>query len=202
MKQQDRIALFDSQAEHYDKRRKKRSFDHKWRKELLSLARGKILEVSVGTGANFKFYSPDIHVTAVDASPAMIAKAIIAADEYGIKADFITSFAEDLVFPPESFDTIVSTLSLCTYDDPLGVLNFFNLWCKKDGLILMLEHGTSRYKLIHWLQDRFDRFQYRRIGCHTNRKILDIVKHSDLKIEMTKRKALGILYIVHAKPGR
>ena len=199
---EERIDLFNSQATHYDRRRKKkRSFDQKWRKELLSYAKGKILEISAGAGANFRFYPSDVKITAVDASPAMISKAIIAADECGAKADFITSFVEDIAFPRESFDTVVSTLSMCTYDDPLNVLNLLNQWCKKDGLILLLEHGASKYKFIRWFQDRYDRFQYRRIGCHTNRNILDIVSHSDLEIIISKRRAMGILYIIHAKPG-
>ena len=199
---QDRIALFNSQANQYEKRRKKKkSWDNKFRKELLSFSRGKILEVSAGAGANFRFYPPGVSITAVDASPAMISKAIIAADDCGVKADFITSFVEDLAFHRENFDTIVSTLSLCSYDDPIKILNIFNLWCKKDGVILLLEHGASKYRFISWFQDRYDRFQYRRIGCHSNRDILDIVKRSDLEIKISKRRALGILYIIQASPG-
>jgi len=70
------IKLYDKQAAQYERlRKKKKSFDDKWRKRLLSFAKGKILEVSVGAGANFKFYPIDAEVTAVDISADMIEKA-------------------------------------------------------------------------------------------------------------------------------
>jgi len=132
----------------------------------------------------------------------MIEKAKEAAADADIKATFITSSVEDLNFETGSFDTIVSTLSLCAYNDPVHLLNLFNRWCKKNGLILLLEHGVSRYKLFHWLQNRFDNLQYRRIGCHANRDILHIVKDSGLKIKMYERKLFGIMYLIWAKPNK
>ncbi|MGE5106722.1 MAG: class I SAM-dependent methyltransferase [Sphingobacteriales bacterium] len=195
--------LYDKQAGKYEiLRKKKKSFDHKWRQQLLSFAKGKILEVSVGAGANFKFYPHTTEITAVDLSGIMIEKAKESAIDSGINANFITAAVEDLNFEPESFDTIVSTLSLCAYDDPVHVLNLFNRWCKKNGIILLLEHGASKYQFVHWLQDRLDNFQFRKIGCHANRDILDIVKRSNLQIEKYDRKLLGAIYLVWSKPGR
>ncbi len=194
--------LFNKQAGQYEKlRKKKKTIDTKWRKELLSTAAGHILEVSVGAGTNFKFYPKDAVVTAVDISDAMITKAKEAALDTGITTSFINAPVEELQFEPGSFDTIVSTLSLCAYEDPVSVLNQFNQWCRKDGYILLLEHGASKYTLVHWLQNKLDRFQYRRIGCHANREILNIVQQSTLQIKMYKRKLMGIFFLVWAKPG-
>ena len=195
------IKMYDGQAGVYDNlRRRKKFFDHGWRQRLLSAAKGEILEVSVGAGANFKFYAADAAVTAVDLSPAMIEYAKAAARDSGIKAEFITAKVEELDFGPGRFDTVVSTLSLCAYDDPVYVLNGFSRWCKKDGIILLLEHGISRYGWIHWLQNRFDALQYRKIGCHANRDILGIVRQSGLQINRYERKLLGALYLIWAKP--
>jgi ubiquinone/menaquinone biosynthesis C-methylase UbiE len=195
-------ALYDKQADQYEKLgNKKKSFDHKWRRQLVPFAKGKILEVSVGAGANFKFYSKDVEVTAADMSAAMIAKARKAAADAGIAASFIHSAIEELHFDPQSFDTIVSTLSLCAYDDPVAVLNLFNLWCKKDGMILLLEHGASKYGFVHWIQNKIDNFQYRKIGCHANRDIMDIVKHSSLQLKKYDRKLFGVMYLIWAQPS-
>jgi ubiquinone/menaquinone biosynthesis C-methylase UbiE len=203
MEKDELIRLYDKQANQYERlRRKKKTFDQKWRKQLLAFAKGKILEVSVGAGANFKFYPTDADVTAVDISAQMIDKAKDAARDSRINATLINSSVEDLRFETESFDTIVSTLSLCAYDDPVHVLKLFNDWCKKDGVVLLLEHGTSKYKLFHWLQNRFDNLQYRRIGCHANRKILQIVKDAGLKIKMCERKLFGIMYLIWAQPKK
>ena len=154
----------------------------------------------LGAGANFKFYPKNAEITVADLSSEMIEKARKSAAEAGIVSDFIHSAVEDLNFPPESFDTIVSTLSLCAYDDPQRVLRLFSHWCKKNGMILLLEHGISKYRLIHWLQNRFDKLQYRKIGCHANRNILGLMKHSGLQVKMYERKLLGTIYLIWAKP--
>lgn len=132
----------------------------------------------------------------------MLDKAKDAARDSRVKATFINSAVENLHFDPDSFDTIVSTLSLCAYHDPVHVLKLFDNWCKKEGIILLLEHGASKYKLFYWLQNRFDNLQYRRIGCHANRKILEIVKDAGLKIKMYERKLFGIMYLTWAQPKK
>lgn len=109
------IRTFDKQAKIYEKRRRKRS-ERKWREKLLSHAKGKVLEVAVGAGANFHFYPQEVEVTAVDFSEGMLKKAKEAAIEEGIEAHFILSDVESLSFEDNSFDTVISTLSLCGYE--------------------------------------------------------------------------------------
>jgi len=133
MEKNELIRLYDKQANQYDKlRRRKKTFDQKWRKQLLSFAKGKILEVSVGAGANFKFYPAEVEVIAVDISAEMLDKAKDAARDSRVKATFINTAVENLHFESESFDTIVSTLSLCAYHDPVHVLKLF----ESDGVFV------------------------------------------------------------------
>jgi ubiquinone/menaquinone biosynthesis C-methylase UbiE len=141
------IRKFNKQAKIYERRRKKKS-EKEWREKLIQCARGNILEVGVGAGANFNFYSKDVHVTAVDFSEEMLDRARQAAFESHIQTDFKRLDIETLSFPDNSFDTIVSTLTLCGYDDPTLVLKKFNSWCKSDGQILLMEHGVSSNQLI------------------------------------------------------
>jgi ubiquinone/menaquinone biosynthesis C-methylase UbiE len=202
MEEKERIIkLYNNQAKQYARlRKRKNGFDQKWRRELLAFARGNILEVSVGAGANFKFYPPDSNITGVDISPAMIEKAKEAAMETGISARFMVSAVEELEFQPQSFDTIVSTLSVCAYPDPVNVLQKMNGWCKKEGSILLMEHGQSSYKLLQWVQHAYDPLQYRFIGCHADRNILQVVQQAGLEITKCERKFMGIIYLVWAKP--
>ncbi|MFI5153949.1 MAG: class I SAM-dependent methyltransferase [Chitinophagales bacterium] len=201
MNPKDQIKCFDKQANLYGRIRKKRKYiDHQWRRQLLHAARGKTLEVSVGAGANFRFYPRLEEITAVDLSPVMLEKAREAAMDAGLNVHLILSTVEDLNFEPGSFDTIVSTFSLCGYDDPEMILNLFGNWCKKDGQILMLEHGASKWLPILWLQNLFDPLQFRRIGCHANRRILEIVSRSDLQILKQERKFFGAIYLISAMP--
>ncbi|MGM0531291.1 MAG: class I SAM-dependent methyltransferase, partial [Bacteroidota bacterium] len=44
----------------------------KWRTELLKEARGKTLEVGIGTGKNIPYYPGDVELTGIDFSEKMI----------------------------------------------------------------------------------------------------------------------------------
>lgn len=107
---------------------------------------------------------------------------------------------ESLDFEEDTFDTIVSSGSLCGYDDPVHVLNKMNKWCKKDGQILLLEHGLFSSSALAWLQKKVDPLNVKMIGCHLDRDILKIVESSDLVIDKHERALGGYLYLIWAKP--
>ena len=194
------VRLYDEQAKKYARMEKKKGFDYNWRKKLLSKASGDLLEVSVGAGANFKFYPKNVKVTAIDISKEMIREARLAAYEHGISAHFICAPVEDVFFESEKFDTVVSTLSLCAYADPVETVRKMKEWCKPGGKLLFLEHGLAKPKVARWLQNKLDGFQYRKIGCHANRDILQIIEATGLQVQKVERKVFGMIYIVECKP--
>jgi ubiquinone/menaquinone biosynthesis C-methylase UbiE len=196
------VRVFDRQADTWDRRRKKRTIDTKWRERLLRDAKGRILEVAVGAGGNFQFYKPDVQVTALDFSPMMIEKAKRASEEYGIPTEFHVGDIETVELPEKAFDTVVSALSLCAYSNPLRVLQQMNRWCTDDGRILLLEHGKSSVLPLTWLQNLLDPLQVRIIGCHANRDILGLVSQSPLIIEQHETHLFGTIHLIWAKPGR
>jgi ubiquinone/menaquinone biosynthesis C-methylase UbiE len=176
--------------------------ENEWRKQLLSYAKGKVLEISVGEGINFEHYPPQVNATVTDMSARMIEKAKQLAIENGIKAEFIVSREEDLQFEPHSFDTIVSIFSLCAYGDPVQVLNQFNTWCKPDGTILIMEHGLSKYGIGRFLQRLWEPYHYRKTGCHLNMDIKTILENSAPRIKRVERKLGGIIYMIWASPAQ
>ncbi|UQD50994.1 class I SAM-dependent methyltransferase [Bacillus methanolicus] len=195
------IQKFNKQASKYAKKRKKQE-QNKWRKQIFQSVKGKTLEVAVGVGMNFAFYPKDIEYIGVDFSPQMIEQAKEAAKEYGINAKFIISDVESLNFPENSFDTIVSSGSLCSYEDPVHVLNLFNQWCKEDGQILLMEHGLFSVPALAWIQKKLDNYAVKAIGCHQNRDILDIVNQSNSIINKHERAFLGYLYLIWVNPQK
>lgn len=200
MRMEEQVRLFDKQANTYAKRRKART-QSVWRNRLLRHAKGDVLEVAVGAGANFPFYRDGINLTAVDFSPAMVGKAEEAAAEQGIDVELVVSDVESLDFSDDSFDTIVSTLSLCSYNDPEQVIHLFNRWCRKEGQILLMEHGRSSFAPIHWVQKRLDSFLYKRIGCYQSRDIEGIVQ-SGLTIMRSERYWFDMVHLIWAKPDQ
>ncbi|MBO8163570.1 MAG: class I SAM-dependent methyltransferase [Brevibacillus sp.] len=201
MKQDRLIRLFDKQASWYEKKRKRQELGF-FRQQLLRSAKGKVLEVAAGAGANFAYYPRDVELTAVDFSPEMLIRAREVARESDRMVTFIQADVESLAFAPDSFDTVVSTLSLCAYQDPVQVLRQCCRWCRKEGRILLLEHGLSSWRSIAFLQKAADPLAYRMIGCHQNRDIMQILRSSGLLIERAERFWAGMVHLIWARPDK
>jgi ubiquinone/menaquinone biosynthesis C-methylase UbiE len=195
---------YDAIAEQYEK---KIWFDQhilgvaRLRKKLLSKATGKILEVACGTGLNIPLFPTGSDITAVDLSPNMLEVASANATRHGLKVNFAVMEAEDLKFADGSFDTVVSTLSTCTFPDPVKALQEMKRVCRPNGLILLLEHGHSS---LPWLANFQDRNEYQHYqehaGCRWNQDPLDLVRSAGIKILRSKRNILGMFHSVEAAP--
>lgn len=192
--------LFDRQASKYEMRGRKRGRDHQWRKRLLLSAKGNILEVSVGAGTNFSYYPQGASITAVDFSPAMLEKAREAALEENLQVEFILGNVEALELPEHSFDTVVSTLSMCAYPNPNHVLRLLSKWCRNDGQILLLEHGLSTNRFLSRLQNAFDPVYKKRIGCHLNRDIMGLIEDAPVIVQREEHAVFGAVHLIWAKP--
>ncbi|RIX53969.1 class I SAM-dependent methyltransferase [Paenibacillus nanensis] len=199
MNKQKQIRIFDKQAERYANLREKES-QRRWRRQLLESASGRVLELAVGAGANFPYYPKHVQITAVDFSALMLEKAKNAAVRNHVDAAFIRADIEELDFPDGTFDTIVSTLSLCSYDEPQMVLGRLKRWCKPDGAMLFMEHGISSKRLVSAIQRTLDPVLYRMIGCHHNRNMAELIEQAGISILSVERHWLDMFYIIRAKP--
>ncbi|WP_442602433.1 class I SAM-dependent methyltransferase [Paenibacillus sp. KN14-4R] len=199
MKKEKLVSIFDKQAIKYENRKEGKSLPQ-WRQKLLQDARGHVLELAVGAGANFPFYPPEVKVTATDFSGEMLKKAQEAAKGTRLQVDFILSDIDELGFDDHSFDTIVSTLSFCCYGDPLEVLNKLHRWCKPDGQILLLEHGISSNWGILAAQKLLDPLLYRYIGCHHTRNYPDLLQASKLSISKMESYWFDMVKLIWVKP--
>lgn len=110
--------------------------------------------------------------------------------------------AHTLPYPDSSFDTVVDTFGLCTFEKPLDVLAEMQRVCKKDGKILLLEHGKSNWDwLTRYLDERAPAHAHK-WGCWWNRDIDHIVRQSGLTIVQESRHHLGTNYLIVAKPQK
>lgn len=195
---------YDEIADQYEKRT---WFDQhvlgvaRLRKKLLLKANGNVLEVACGTGQNLPLFGPNSKLTAVDLSPKMLEIARENAIEHRLNANFAVMDAEKLEFPDGSFDTVVSTLSTCTFPNPVRALQEIKRVCRPGGLILLLEHGHSS---VPWLAEFQDRNEYRHYqdhaGCRWNQDSLDLVQSAGLRVLKSKRAVLGIFHSIEATP--
>ncbi len=168
------------------------------RRMLLKKAHGRVLEVAAGTGKNFQHYSKDVQLTATDLSVGMLEMAKQRAKRVGLAANLNVMDAERLEFPDDSFDTVVSTLSLCSFPKPLAALSEMKRVCKLNGKLLFLEHGKSSSKPVAAFQDKYAESYARTIGCHWNRKPDELLEQAGLTIIQMQRSFLGIFYTIEA----
>ncbi|MFD1412954.1 class I SAM-dependent methyltransferase [Oceanobacillus jeddahense] len=199
MNRQSLIKKFDKQADKYDKRRRNDPL-YRFRQRIFQKAEGNVLEVAIGSGLNFPFYSENIELTGVDFSHEMLKKADRAAKDYAFHSVFIQKDVETVEFNDDSFDTIISSTSFCAYQEPVEVLNKFQKWCKPEGKILMLEHGISTNTFLAGMQKMVDPLALRVVGCHQNRNISNIIEKSNVKLIKEERYLAGSLYLIWAEP--
>jgi ubiquinone/menaquinone biosynthesis C-methylase UbiE len=154
------------------------------RSRTLAPARGRILEIGFGTGMNLKYYPESVtRIEAIDPDLDLdrFSGPRIAASR--IDVDFHHLDAEHLPFEPESFDTVVSTLTLCSIPDVVHALGEIRRVLKPGGQFLFLEHGRSPDAPVTRWQDRLNRaWMPLAGGCHLNRPIRALIEDAGLEI--------------------
>ena len=110
------------------------------RRLLCAGARGRTLEVAVGTGANLGYYPPQVELTGVDLSPAMLARARERAEEQGRLVTLVEGDVQELSFADRSFDTVLCALALCTIPDQGRALAEMYRVLVPGGRLLLVDH--------------------------------------------------------------
>jgi len=171
------------------------------REWLGARARGRVLEVAIGTGLNLPHYAADAAVTGVELSPAMLAIAQQRAADLGREVDLHTGDAEHLPFDGDSFDTVVCALSLCTIPDPVAAIGEMKRVLVPGGRLLLLDHIRSTWPPIYAAQWLLERITIRAAGEHFTRRQLPVVKAAGFDVvEVERLKAGTVERIVARKP--
>lgn len=141
------------------------------RSALVATASGRVLEIGAGTGANLA-HLPDglTGVTLSEPSAGMrrrLARRVAASGRTDVTV--IGAGAEALPFPDGAFDTAISTLTLCTVDDPERVARELRRVLAPRGRLLLIEHVTGTGATARW-QRRIEPV-WRRLarGCRLTR---------------------------------
>ncbi|MDA8228609.1 MAG: class I SAM-dependent methyltransferase [Desulfitobacterium hafniense] len=162
--------------------------------------KGRVLEVGVGTGKNLAFYPPGCEVIGIDLSPGMLAKAKEKLDQAKVPVTLMEMDVQDLKFPDNSFDTIVTTCVFCSVPDPIKGLKEIRRVCKPEGKVVLLEHVRSENPLLGLIMDILDPLTVRMMGPHINRRTVENVATAGLNIQSVKDQNLKILKLIVAQP--
>jgi ubiquinone/menaquinone biosynthesis C-methylase UbiE len=155
----------------------------------LSSLSGHVLEVGVGTGANLPFYPRNVRVTGVDFSSGMLqyARNVVQQLCAEDRMTLLEMDVQQMTFPDDSFDYIVSTCVFCSVPDPVQGLHELRRVCKSDGKILMLEHMRSENAVAGILMDLLNPLTVRLWGANINRRTMDNIARAGLTIEKDKQ---------------
>ena len=172
------------------------------REWLGTRARGRVLEVAIGTGLNLPHYPTDATITGIELSPAMLAIARHRATSLGLDADLREGDAEHLPFGDASFDTAVSALSLCTIPRPAAAIAEMRRVLVPGGRLLLLDHIGSTWLPIYAAQWLLERITIRAAGEHFTRRQLPLVQAAGFQVMETERLKAGTVERIHAvKPA-
>ena len=174
----------------------------KKRKKLISQASGDVLDVGCGYGNNFPYLIRAAHITGIDFSPVMLEKAREIARRLSVQIDLCEGGAESLDIPDNSFDTVISSLSTCSFFDPIAALREMRRVCKADGQILLIEHGRSSWNWLGNYQDRHAHEQIEQGGCRWNHEPQELVQAAGIRILHAERTMLGIFHRITASPAK
>lgn len=164
--------------------------DH--RKELLGRIHGRVLEIGGGTGANLPYYPREVEeIVIAEPEEPMARRLERKLSGHSLPVRVVRAPGEELPVEDTSFDFVVSTLVLCTVNDPDRTLAEIHRVLKPGGQLLFIEHVRSDdAKLAHW-QDRLNGLQKRIAqGCNCNRRTLESIEGAGFSIADVKRDRL------------
>ena len=168
------------------------------RQWLASRARGRVLEVGVGTGLTLPHYGDVDSLTGLDLSPEMLARARERAAELGRDVELLEGDAERLPMADATFDTVLSALVLCSVPDPARAIAEMKRVLVPGGRLLLLDHVGSTCAPLYGAQWAFQQVTARLAGEHFTRRQVPLVKDAGFDVVEHERLKAGTIERVHA----
>jgi ubiquinone/menaquinone biosynthesis C-methylase UbiE len=155
-----------------------------YRQQAIGAAHGLVLEIGVGSGLDLPFYGSEVGgVSAIDPSPELLILARRRIAEASVPVWLVRASGEHLPFGDASFDTIVTTWTLCSIRHPELALGEMRRVLKPNGRLAFVEHGLSP-------EPRVARWQHlltpmwRRVsgGCHLDRNMDELIRAAGFRL--------------------
>ncbi|PRX43463.1 phosphatidylethanolamine N-methyltransferase /phosphatidyl-N-methylethanolamine N-methyltransferase [Prauserella shujinwangii] len=186
---------WNKQARHYDRQMTfaDRKFFGDTRQWICGQASGDVLEVALGTGLNLPWYPGGVRLTGVDLSPEMLEHARRRAADLGREVDVRVGDAQRLEFPDSSFDTVVSTYSLCAVPDERAAVEEMWRVLRPGGTLLLADHVVSTSAPVRLLQRLVELVSVPVGGENFRRRPIRHVRALGFTVERHERFKLGIV---------
>ena len=105
---------------------------------------GDVLEIGGGTGANLKYFSQFSSLTFLEPNPFMAEILSKHAKKLNREIEIISAEGESIPFPDSSFDTVITSLTLCMVNNVDQVMNEILRVLKPGGKFIFYEHVVDK----------------------------------------------------------
>jgi ubiquinone/menaquinone biosynthesis C-methylase UbiE len=169
------------------------------RAALVANAYGRVVEIGAGTGLNIQHYPADIaELNITEPEPGMRRQLARRLERHGRIAQLIDAPAQRLPLADASVDTVVSTLVLCTVEDPESALREIARVLRPDGQLLFIEHVRASTRFLAACQDKLrEPWRHFAGGCICNRPTLDLMRACGFTVTADDIVWRGMPAIVH-----
>lgn len=163
------------------------------RQRVIGQASGEVLEIGIGSGLNLPLYAEGVRsVTGVEPSRELLKMAEERKTEAGVPVELLNASAEALPMEADSFDTVVTTWTLCTIPDARLALQEARRVLRPGGRLLFVEHGRAPEAGVAKWQDRLDHvWGCMAGGCHLNRRIDTLITDAGFDIEVMRHERMA-----------
>jgi ubiquinone/menaquinone biosynthesis C-methylase UbiE len=150
-----------------------------YRARTAGRARGEVLEIGGGTGANLPFYTPEARLTFVEPNPHMVRRLRRKAAGLGRDIRVVSDVGERLSFPDGSFDSVVTSLVLCMVEDVERVVAEARRVLRPGGAFYFYEHVVSTRPAGRVWQARLNPvWRFVTTGCNLDRDIAGTIENA------------------------
>jgi SAM-dependent methyltransferase len=156
------------------------------RQRIIPWAQGKVLEIGVGSGANFVHYDPAkvSKLYALEPNPGMVRLADRQRRKVALDVEFLDLPGERIPLADGAVDTVVSTFTLCTIPGVVEALRGLARVLKPDGKLIFFEVGLAPDPQVQRWQVRLERVYHSLFqGLSLTRDIPALIRQGGFGIE-------------------
>ena len=156
------------------------------RQKVVPLARGRVLEIGMGSGLNLPFYNvANVEfVWGLEPSAAMRKKAQTNLAKTALDVRWLDLPGEEIPLDDNSVDTVLLTYTLCTIPDWQKALGQMRRVLKPGGELIFCEHGIAPDASVQKWQARVNPWWGKLFGgCQLNRAIPEYLDQGGFNID-------------------